>query len=210
MTTSRCLGVSVSASMRRVKWNIVLTDPLIIDIQCCYCVYCSYMERLCDFNSFTILIVCGRVLQFSFDWIFVDGHDCIAIFAVIKSRWWSNVEEPASPIRFSILVDLKSPSAIRRPWWCVELSLSWMVFLADPEAAAPNSITETINTIVSVVYNIFPYFSFEPFFYFNSKWLRPFLVKRVKRVPLIYKTLFLNGSTNFLIILMLLSFFFPI
>jgi hypothetical protein len=82
MTISRYLGVSASASMEgEITW--------IIDIQCCCCVHCLDMERLCDPYSISILIVCARVHQFTFDWIFIDdGH-----------------------IRISILVDLNAPSA---------------------------------------------------------------------------------------------------
>jgi hypothetical protein len=34
----------------------------------------------CDPNSISILIVCGRVLQFTFDWMFVDGHGPLLLF----------------------------------------------------------------------------------------------------------------------------------
>jgi hypothetical protein len=60
----------------------VLANPLIIDVKCCSCVHCLDIERLCDPNSISILIVCGRVLQFTFDLMFVDGHGQYCCFAV--------------------------------------------------------------------------------------------------------------------------------
>jgi hypothetical protein len=73
-----------------------------------------------------ILLACWSYVvgssSFCFDWMFVDGHGPYCCFYGLKSHRWSNVEEPALHIRFSILVDLKAPSPIHRPWWCVEMS----------------------------------------------------------------------------------------
>jgi hypothetical protein len=108
--------ISGSKSIKNIwfdsKENFLSTSVWIYVLSCC-----------CVHNSISILILCGRVLQFTFDWMFDDGHGP-----------YCNVEESASHISFTILVDLKS-----------ELSLSRMLFLADPYAAAPYSIAERIN-----------------------------------------------------------------
>jgi hypothetical protein len=143
MTTCRCLGVSASASMEsEMKYSF--GGPLIIDVQYYWAAsiariwkgsvilillaYWSY-----GFSSY-LLIECSLMVM-----------NRIAVFVGIKSRRWSSVEEPASH-RFTILMDLKALSAIRRPWWWVELSFSRMLLLADPYADATYSITEKINS----------------------------------------------------------------
>jgi hypothetical protein len=77
MTTSRCLDVSASASTEgEIKYSIGGSFDQRYSV---LLLRCSDMERLFDPNSSSILIVCGRLLQFSFDWMFV-----VAVFAVIK------------------------------------------------------------------------------------------------------------------------------